>query len=211
MDDKAAVLQVKELCFGYPERKLWAHWSVTVRAGATLVLGGDGSGKTTLLQLLAGDVLSESGTLTLAGVALHEDAPAYREQVFWQDPRSSALDALSVQQWWDSLPARHSHWDAAALAAHVAGFALEPHLDKALYQLSAGTRRKVLMAAALASGATLTLIDEPVAGLDRASVQYLQQALADAAAQPGRTLIVAHYEALDGLPWAQVIELPDEA
>ena len=211
MDDRAAVLQVHEMCFSYPERKLWAHWSATVGPGATLVLGGDGSGKTTLLQLLAGDVLPDSGTLTLAGVALHEDTPAYRQQVFWQDPRSSALDALSVQQWWDSLPARYSRWDAAALAAHIAGFALQPHLDKALYQLSAGTRRKVLMAAALASGATLTLIDEPVAGLDRASVRYLQQALANAAAQPGRALVVAHYEALDGVPWAQVIELPDEA
>lgn len=211
MDDRAAVLQVHEMCFSYPERRLWAHWSATVGPGATLVCGGDGSGKTTLLQLLAGDVLPDSGTLTLADVALHEDAPAYHQQVFWQDPRSSALDALSVQQWWDSLPARYSRWDAAALAAHIAGFALQPHLDKALYQLSAGTRRKVLMAAALASGATLTLIDEPVAGLDRASVRYLQQALANAAAQPGRALVVAHYEALDGVPWAQVIELPDEA
>ena len=209
MDDKAAVLQVHEMCFGYPERPLWAHWSATVGSGVTLVLGGDGSGKTTLLQLLAGDVLPDSGTLTLAGVALHEDAPAYRQQVFWQDPRSSALDACSVQQWWSSLPALYPQWSANALAAHIAGFALQPHLDKALYQLSAGTRRKVLMAAALASGATLTLIDEPVAGLDRASVLYLQQALTDASEQSGRAVVVAHYAALDGVPWAQVIALSD--
>ena len=209
MDAKVALLQVHGLCFGYPERPLWAHWSAIVGPGATLVLGGDGSGKTTLLQLLAGDVLPDSGTLTLAGVALREDAPAYRQQVFWQDPRSSALDALGVQQWWDSLAARYPRWDAPALAAHIAGFALQPHLDKALYQLSAGTRRKVLMAAALASGATHTLIDEPVAGLDRASVLYLQQALTDAAAQPGRALVVAHYAALDGVPWALVIALSD--
>lgn len=209
MDDKVAVLQVHALCFGYPERPLWAHWSATIGPGATLVLGGDGSGKTTLLQLLAGDLLPGAGTLTLAGVALHEDTPAYRQQVFWQDPRSTALDAWGVQQWWDSLAACYPRWDAPALAAHIAGFALQPHLDKALYQLSAGTRRKVLMAAALASGAALTLVDEPVAGLDRASVQYLQQGLTDAAAQPGRAVVVAHYEALDGVPWAQVIALPD--
>ena len=75
--------------------------------------------------------------------------------------------------------------------------------------LSTGTRRKLLMAAALASGAQLTLIDEPVAGLDRASIRYLCQALADTAQAPDRALVVAHYEALDGVPWRAVIELPE--
>ena len=61
----------------------------------------------------------------------------------------------------------------------------------------------------LASGAQLTLIDEPVAGLDRASIRYLCQALADTAQAPDRALVVAHYEALDGVPWRAVIELPE--
>lgn len=209
MDVQTALLQVKDLCFGYPERPLWQHWSAHIGPGATLVLGDDGSGKSTLLQLLAGALPAHTGTLTLAGIALQHDAAAYRQQVFWQDPRSPALDNCGVQQWWDSLPAQYPQWSASALAAHVQGFALQPHVDKTLHQLSAGTRRKVLMAAALASGAPLTLIDEPVAGLDRASVQYLQQALAQAAAQPGRAIVVAHYEALEGVPWTQVLALRD--
>ena len=57
------------------------------------------------------------------------------------------------------------------------------------------------MAAGLASGAPLTLIDEPVAGLDNASLRYLGQAIAAAAAQPGRAIVVAHYEPLRGVPW----------
>ena len=67
------------------------------------------------------------------------------------------------------------------------------------------------MAAALASGAALTLIDEPIAGLDRPSIAYLQQALASAAqsSAPPSAIVVAHYEALDGVPWQQVLELPD--
>lgn len=201
MGDITTVLQVQDLCFAYPERRLFMDWSATISAGATLVLGGDGSGKTTLLQLLAREVLAESGTLALVGVGA---------QVFWQDPRSPALDAFTPQQWWADLSTRYSTWNAAALAAHVQGFALGSHLHKALHQLSAGTRRKVLMAAALASGAALTLIDEPVAGLDRASVQYLQQVLVDTVKdQPNRALVVAHYEILGAVPWVAVIKLPD--
>ena len=210
MDVQTALLQVKDLCFGYPERPLWQHCSAHIGPGATLVLGDDGSGKSTLLHLLAGALPADAGTLTLAGIALQDDAAAYRQQVFWQDPHSPALDSCGVQQWWDSLPAQYPQWSASALAAHVQGFALQPHVDKTLHQLSAGTRRKVLMAAALASGAPLTLIDEPVAGLDRASVQYLlQQALAQAAGQPGRAIVVAHYEVLEGVPWTQVLALRD--
>ncbi len=44
---------------------------------------------------------------------------------------------------------------------------------KPFHALSTGTRRKVCMAAALASGAPLTLIDDPIAGLDKPSVTYL--------------------------------------
>lgn len=202
MDESAAVLQAQNLCFGYPERRIFADWSATISAGATLLLGGDGCGKTTLLQLLAGEVRAQSGTLALVGTGVSAE-------VFWQDPRSPALDALTPQQWWASLPDCYSAWDATALAAHIQGFALEPHGHKALYQLSAGTRRKVLMAAALASGAALTLMDEPVAGLDRASVQYLLKALAETVKnQPHRALVVAHYDVLDGVPWAAVIALP---
>ena len=96
-----------------------------------------------------------------------------------------------------------------AMAELVEGFELAPHLAKPLYMLSTGSKRKVLMAAALASGAPLTLIDEPVAGLDHGSVRYLCQALAaTSAAQPGRAIVVAHYEALAGVPWRDVIELP---
>ena len=64
-------------------------------------------------------------------------------------------------------------------------------------------------AGALASGAALTLIDEPVAGLDKPSVQYLQQALAAVATQQDRAVVVAHYDALVGVPWQATIALPD--
>ena len=67
--------------------------------------------------------------------------------------------------------------------------------------------RKVLMAGALASGAPLTLIDEPVAGLDKPSIQYLARALTSVAAQPGRLVVVAHYETLAGVPWGTVVDL----
>ncbi len=210
MNEETTVLQVQGLGFSHPQQPVFAGWSARVGPGATLVQGGESSGKTTLLRLLAGALAPAQGQLELNGTALAQAPEAYRRQVFWMDPRSDALDALTVRAWLQTLPAQHAAWDAAALAAHVQGWGLEEHLDKGFYMLSTGSKRKVLMAAALASGAPLTLIDEPVAGLDHGSVRYLCQALAaTSAARPGRAIVVAHYEPLAGVPWGAVIELPE--
>lgn len=195
------VLQVDGLRFAYPECKVLDGLSLAWPAGVALVQGDESSGKTTLLRLLAGELAAQAGEITLQGVRLRAQPAAYRTQVFWQDPRSTSLDELTARQWLTSLPARHACWDAAALATHVQGFSLEPHLDKPFYALSTGSRRKVLMAGGLASGAALTLIDEPVAGLDRPSISYLTQVLADAAHHPTRLVVVAHYETLAGVGW----------
>ena len=64
------------------------------------------------------------------------------------------------------------------------------------------------MAAALASQAPLTLIDEPIAGLDKPSIAYLAQALGCSSRGGERAVVVAHYATLPGVQWAQVLELP---
>ena len=81
------------------------------------------------------------------------------------------------------------------------------HWAKPFQALSTGTRRKVCMAAALASGGPLTLIDDPIAGLDKPSVTYLAQALNSCADQPERAVVVAHYAPLPGVRWAHRADL----
>lgn len=211
LTNPATVLQIDQLHFSHPQRPLFQGLSAQMAAGVSLVRGGDGSGKTTLLRLLAGELAAQQGDVVLAGASLASAPEAYRAQVFWHDPRSDALHQTSARDWWATLPARHSGWQPARLAAHIEGLDLAAHADKAMYQLSSGSQRKVILAAALASGAALTLIDEPLAGLDRASIAYLEHALAELARAPdGRAVLVAHYEVLRGVAWTAVLDLPEE-
>ena len=202
------LLQVEGLSFAYPDCGVFAHWSMVLPAGLALVRGDESSGKTTLLRLLAGELRPQAGQITLQGQSASGAPQAYAQQVFWADPRSGELDPLTARGWLGSLPARYPLWDAAALATHTEGFTLHEHLDKPFYALSTGSKRKVLMAGALASGALLTLIDEPVGGLDKPSVAYLARALTQLAAKPVRVVVIAHYEALPGVPWGTVVDLP---
>lgn len=207
------LLQVHDLHFSYPGRPLWQGWSHAWPAGVALVCGGDGAGKTTLLRLLAGQERAPQGRLVLAGVDLADGAAAYRSQVFWVDPRAPALpseEGLTPRRWLQGLAPAYPRWSGEALQTHVEGWALEPHLDKPFFALSTGTQRKIFMAAGLASGAPLVLIDEPVGGLDRPSALYLSQALQARVQQGGANLVlVAHYEPLPGVRWDGVLDLPE--
>ena len=201
-----ALLQVRGLGFAYPgQPALFDDWSADVPAGLTRVQGE--RGKTSLLRLLAGE-LHGSGRITLAGARLDTDPAAWRRAVFWLDPRDAAWDALRPDALMALQADRHPGLDAAAWQHHLAGFDLLPHRDKAMCQLSSGSRRKVALAAALAAGCALTLLDEPTAGLHRPALAWLAQALADAAGTPGRAWLLASAWGLeDALPLAATIDL----
>jgi ABC-type multidrug transport system ATPase subunit len=175
----------------------------------TVVQGGDGRGKSTLLRLLAGALPADAGELHLDGISLKEQPAAYRAQLFWVEPRTSDFDQLTPLQYFGSLRARYAGFDAALANELAAGLGLEPHLSKQLFMLSTGSKRKVWLAAAFASGAYLLLLDEPFAALDAPSIAFIKQLLQDSSAHPGRAVVIADYEAPDAVPLAGVLDLGD--
>ncbi len=196
-------LALEQLGFDWPHGALFSALDWRVPAGAALVEGGPGSGKTTLLRLLAGTAAHTRGQVLLNG------APVETAQVFFPEREVAGADQVVMRDWWRALATRYPAWDESALERHVAGFTLAEHQNKAFFMLSTGSRRKAWFAAALASGAPLTLIDEPLAGLDLASRRYLSAALAEAAQQPGRVIVVAHDAPLDDVYWSARLTLPD--
>ena len=84
---------------------------------------------------------------------------------------------------------------------------LGPHQHKKLFMLSTGSRRKVALVGLLASGSTVTCLDQPFAALDAASAGVLRDFLSDAADHASRTWVIADYVADARLPWRRHIEL----
>ena len=204
-----AILEVKGLNFSYPERTLFSDWSTSLRPGVTLVLGDDGGGKTTLLRLLAGELAADVGELCIHSVKLKIHAEDYRRQVFWVESRTTAFDQLTPVDFFNLQHDSYAGFDDDVLARCVDGLALTPELHKQLFMLSTGSKRKVFLAAAFASGAALTLLDMPFAALDKASIRYLLSLLEESAAHPTRAFVLADYAAPAGVPLAATIDLGD--
>ena len=165
-------------------------------AGVSWICGDEGTGKTTLLRLLAGDVQPEAGQVV-----------APEGNVFWVDLQDAAHDSTTVQACWDALRRRWPNWNESLRQDLAQELDMQQHADKRLNMLSAGSRRKVMVLAALASGADVTLLDQPFTALDLASIRILHEFLHEAAEHPTRAWIVADYEVPSDLPLACVLNL----
>jgi len=203
------MLNLSHVSFAYPHCAVLRDFSAQLAPGVALVLGGDGRGKTTIQTLLAGELPLDAGRLQLGGVFLDEQPEAYRQQVFWIDPRSTGHDALKVTDYLQSVQRAYPGFDEAVLAEVMDGLSLGPHLHKNLFMLSTGSKRKVWLAAAAASGAQLTLLDGPFVSLDQASINFVLQLLTEAASQPTRIWLVADYVPPAGVVATTLIDLGD--
>ncbi|MFZ6647490.1 ABC transporter ATP-binding protein [Undibacterium sp. TJN25] len=205
----SAVLQIRDLTFHYPGRALFNHWSADIPSGITVVRGGDGCGKSSLLQLMAGVLPAQAGQFRIQGVLLSEQPDEYRRKIFWIDPRTDAFDQMTAIEYFASLRAAYPAFDDTLLPGLTEGLSLTPHVHKQLYMLSTGSKRKVWLAAAFAANASLNLLDDPYAGLDRASINFVEKTLSQIGGDPARAWILALYETPPSLPLPFVVDLGD--
>jgi iron complex transport system ATP-binding protein len=139
----------------------------------TAIVGPNGSGKTTLLRALAG-LVEFSGQIAVDGVDVRTLRPAERARRVAYLPQASELRAmLSVRQVvalgrYASRPGMFASTraDDRAVEDALRRVRVPELLEQAYPRLSGGQKRLVLLARALATGATTLLLDEPTASLD---------------------------------------------
>jgi len=188
-------LVVTDLSFAYPGRPVFDGWSAQFEPGLTWLRGRNGSGKSTLLKLLAGALPPLLGTLAVNGIDAAARPLDYRREVFWCGPGAIAFDHLRAPEYFAFLGSLYPRFDPLAAATYGDIFGLRPFVGARLSELSTGTQRKVWLAAALAAGTAVVLLDEPLNALDAASLAHLHQALARAAGAGRQAWVIASHDA----------------
>ena len=190
--------QAHALSLSIEGQRLFSGLSITVRPGLTLLQGGEGRGKSSLLALMAGERAPDAGQVQRAAPTL-----------YFQRPESDAHDATVARAWLVAQRAAHAGWQAPVAEALVEAFGLAEHLDKPMFMLSTGSRRKVGLVAAAASGAALTLLDQPYAALDGRSSRVLSELLRDTAEDATRAWVIADHALPPGLAGVALAGLID--
>lgn len=204
----APLARVRDLHFSYGASPVFSGLNLRIYPGLTLLFGGESCGKTSLLRLLAGLVPAQKGAIEWLWLDPAQSlGQAHAPSVYWMDPRDAQHDAIAARAYFDLLRARHAEFSQADLDALVQDLGLDEQLDKPLYMLSTGSKRKVWLAGAFASRCRLTLLDEPFAALDQRSIARVKAWLNRAAQDTERACVLADYEAPEGVLIGQRVAL----
>jgi iron(III) transport system ATP-binding protein len=196
--------------------------TLDVTTGTTAVLGISGAGKTTFLNLLCGFARPHrgrverllpqtNGRLSLFWVPQNDGLWPQRtvlehvEQVLPEsadeedtggpEPPPVAPDYFSEDGTPDSARRTPEDW--------LAAFDLLDHADKTPEQLSHGERNRLAVVRALASGAGVLVMDEPMAHVDPARINDYWRVIREHCSQTGTSLIVATHSPEVALAEAQ--------
>jgi peptide/nickel transport system ATP-binding protein/oligopeptide transport system ATP-binding protein len=178
--------------------------SFDIGPGETLGLVGEsGCGKTTTSRMILNLEAPTEGRVLLEGESIHglqgEALRAYRAKVqaVFQDPWSSLDPRMTVGRTIaEALIV--NRWDGPRIEARVRELlqqvGLRPEQAQQYpHEFSGGQRQRVALAAALASGPRLIVLDEPVSALDVSIRAQMMNLLKDIQAQDGVAyLLVAH-------------------
>lgn len=167
-----SLITVKDLRIGFRGPLLLDGVSCQIEPGQRIgLLGRNGAGKTTLLRILGGQVEPDSGQVVIAPGAivslLPQDVP--------QDLTGTIQEVVV-----GGLPsAAKDHDTAWKTEQQVKRILTEMQLAAAarFETLSAGMKRRVLLARAIVSDPELLLLDEPTNHLDLEAIEWLENFL----------------------------------
>jgi tungstate transport system ATP-binding protein len=200
------MLEVLELRHELGGRTVLSVPSLRIERGERLaIVGPNGAGKSTLLRVLAFLDRPAHGRVLLDGAApaSRGDRHAARRRVTMVEQRPFLFRGRVLDNAAWGLVTRGV---ARADAERRAGECLEllgvaPLADRPARSLSEGEAQRVAVARALATGADVLLLDEPVSGADRAAQGALYTAITRINAERGVTVCVASHRLEEAYRW----------
>ncbi|GAA3854746.1 ABC-F family ATP-binding cassette domain-containing protein [Tessaracoccus defluvii] len=180
----ANLVNLESVTHGFGTRILLDNVSLGLGAGDVIgVVGRNGDGKTTLLRILTGDLVPDTGRVTITNNA----------SIGVLTQAGVGDDAQSVRDW--IVDGEPDHVWAADAARRGVVEALLPdiELDRTLGSLSGGERRRVGLVAVLLGHHDLIVLDEPTNHLDVEAIAFLAEHL-QARIRAGLAMLVVSHD-----------------
>ncbi|AHX12718.1 cytochrome C biogenesis protein CcmA [Dyella jiangningensis] len=185
------LLEARGLAFYRQDEPVFGPLDFRLREGeVALVEGDNGSGKTTLLRILAGLLRLDEGELSWRGLPWrrieHLGDTLFLGHHLGLKSDLSARENLAV------AAGTYGMRDRRNVASVLSSIGLGGYEDEPVRRLSAGQKKRAALARLLLLPATLWLLDEPYANLDRTGIELVNRLLAEHSAEGGAALVTSH-------------------
>lgn len=191
MSATSPLLEARRLGFDRQDEPVFGPLDFTLHAGELALIEGDnGSGKTTLLRMLAGLLHVGHGELLWRGQPMQRDR-CIGERALLGHQLGLKAD-LSARENLQAAHGLHGGRDGISIAAALDEAGLAGYEDEPVRRLSAGQKKRAALARLLLVPATLWLLDEPYANLDRAGIALVNRLLEGHVQRGGAALVTSH-------------------
>jgi ATP-binding cassette subfamily F protein uup len=164
-----AYVNIQNVSLSFGGVPLFESINLTIEQGEKVALvGRNGSGKSTLLKLIGGVIKPDSGSIAIQKGIM----PAYLDQMVPGDMPGSVSDIVESGSHRVSGMVENELEHQQRVGRLLSQFGLES--ARAFNDLSAGSKRQVLLAKALASEPDILLLDEPTNHMDIESIMRLE-------------------------------------
>lgn len=157
------LVQLKDVAIAYGEKEVCSGISFTIQQGGRIALqGANGSGKSSLIKLICGEDIPHTGEVWIGnGLKI-----SYVSQ-----------DTSALQGRLSDLAREHGIDESLFLAVLAKLDVPKPQMEKDLSALSAGQKKKVLLAKSICQPAHLHIWDEPMNYIDVISRMQIEDLL----------------------------------
>ena len=165
--------------------------NITIPDGEIIgFLGPNGAGKTTTIKMITGITKPDSGTITINGINVAENAlEAKRQFGFVPDSPDMFLRLKGIE--YLNFMADIYNVDAASRKERIAELAkrydMESVLSDQIQSYSHGMRQKIIIMGVLVHSPSVWILDEPMTGLDPKSSFLLKEMMREHA-ESGKTV-----------------------
>jgi len=201
------LLEAKQLACERDRRLLFSDLSFTLAEAELLqVEGPNGSGKTTLLRILCGLSTAFEGNVSWRGADLRKARYDYYSQSHYLGHAPGIQVSLTPEEnlnWFAALAGQPHARDIQDCLRTVG---LRGFEDVPCNRLSAGQRRRVALAKLLLIPATLWILDEPFAAIDKPGIILIENLLRNHLDNRGSVILTTHQD-LTGISDIQKVVL----
>lgn len=197
------VYTLSDVSVSIAKSKILHSLSLEIKSGTcTAIIGPNGAGKTTLLKCLNRILKPDSGEISLMGASLHSlNQRDIARQVAYVPQASGLVFSMTVRAF--VMLGRYPHLspfsavtreDNAAVDAAMDVAQIREFENRTLDTLSGGERQAAYIAAALAQGGDVLLMDEPTTYLDYGHLVEVLHLIRELQQSQDRTLVLVTHD-----------------